>query len=59
MFEYKGWLRTIGGAIGGVGTILAIIPEPTVASIGQIMVQLGAAIGGIGVARAAVRLAVE
>lgn len=50
--KYKGLLRTVGGALGGVGAILLTIPDPHALAVGTALVKLGSIIGGVGVARA-------
>jgi hypothetical protein len=52
MFESKGWLRTIGGALTGVGVALLAIPEPHCLVIGTALLKVGGIIGGTGVVRA-------
>lgn len=53
--KYKGLLRTIGGALGGVGAVLVAIPEPSTMAIGAFLVKAGSIIGGLGVLRAVAR----
>lgn len=57
--KYKGLLRTIGGALGGVGAVLVSIPDPTTMSVGAFLVKAGSIIGGLGVVRAVARNVTE
>lgn len=50
MFESMGLLRTIGSVLSGVGVILKAVGYP---ETGLILLEVGGAIGGTGVVRAA------
>lgn len=49
--KYRGLLRTVGGALGGIGAVLVTLPEPHSAAIGAALVKVGSWIGGLGVLR--------
>lgn len=53
--KYRGLLRTVGGALGGVGSILVSLPEPQAIAFGTLLIKLGGIIGGVGVVRAGLR----
>jgi hypothetical protein len=53
--KYRGLLRTVGGALGGVGSLLIATGEPSALALGAILVKAGGIIGGLGVARAGLR----
>lgn len=55
LLKYKGLLRTVGGALGGVGAVLAAIPEPKTMAIGALLIKAGSILGGLGVVRAVAR----
>lgn len=50
--KYKGLLRTVGGILGGVGSVLVTIPDPHALTIGAFLLKAGGIIGGLGVVRA-------
>lgn len=52
--ESKGTWRTVGSLISSIGLIVTAVPLPAIQAWGALIMSIGAAIGGAGVARAAV-----
>lgn len=52
MWESNGTIRTIGALISAIGGLVQAVPLPNVSVWGNLIMQIGAAIGGAGVLNA-------